>query len=70
MTYQEILSQEMHKEIDTDYGVLRAYWATCKRLIQQRDKKECLKFLREMKKQWGEFKANEARGDMIDADVL
>jgi hypothetical protein len=70
MTYKEILSEETNKEIDTDYGILRAYWSTCKRLIEQRDKIECQNFLRHVVIQWGQFKAVEMRGDMIDAGII
>lgn len=77
MKYEDILSEEMKKEIDTDYGVLRAYWSTGKRLIEkclrsgtsQETYTECLKFYQEFYKQLGEFKANEFRGDMIDFGI-
>lgn len=71
MSYKEILSAEIAKEIDTDYGILRAYWKTCKRLIEERVKREeLLKFLQNVGLYWGEFKMVEMRGDMIDAGLL
>lgn len=70
MIYQDILSEEIKKEIDTDLGILRATYATCRRLIEQRDKNECLKFLQYVSKYWGESKMKDIKGDMIDAGIL
>lgn len=69
VTYEEILSEEIRKEIDTDHGILRAYWETLKRLIELKDRKEAMRFAQEFGKQWGLFKMNEALGDIKDAGI-
>lgn len=70
-TYKDILSEEIKKEENTDYGVLNAYWATTRRLIEIRaSKKECLQFLQDFGRAFGEFKMVEAKGDFIDANLL
>lgn len=69
--YKIILSEEISKQIDTDKGLLTAYWKTGKRLIEEKfPKSECLKFLQQFTKVWGEFKAIEMKGDFIDANIL
>lgn len=65
-----ILTDEISKEIDTDTGILRAYWATGKRLKEQYNRKNCLAFVAEMRRVWGDFKADEMRGDFIDAGII
>lgn len=70
MTYEKIQAEEIVKELDTDYGLLRANWKTCSRLIEQKDRLECKRFLRYIRIEYGQFKAVEMRGDMIDAGIL
>lgn len=71
MSYKDVLSAEIKVEIDTDYGILRAYWKTTKRLIEMRvSRAEALKFLQNFGKAFGEFKMIEAKGDFIDAGIL
>lgn len=69
ITYQEILNEEIRKEIDTDHGILRAYWATLKRLIELKERKEAVKFAQHFGKQWGQFKCTEAMGDIRDSKI-
>lgn len=68
--WRVILADEISKELDTDTGVLRAYWSTGKRLKEQYNRKNCLAFVAEMRRMWGDFKANEMRGDFIDAGII
>lgn len=69
--YKSILSANISEEIDTDHGVLRAFWKTGADLIKQgAPKSECLKFLQEFSRQFGNFKMVEMKGDMIDAGIF
>lgn len=68
-TYKIILSEEIRKEVDTDYGILRAYWASLKRLIELREGSEARKLAGAFGRAFGDFKKTEALGDIIDAGL-
>lgn len=71
INYETILSANISSEVDTDHGVLRAYWKTGADLIKLKAPRlECLRFCQEFGKQWGLFKMVEMKGDMIDAGIL
>lgn len=68
--YRIILNEELDAEVDTDYGVLRAFFAAGKRLALAGNRKEFLKFLRYTERVWGEYKAEQIRGEAIDTGLL
>lgn len=70
VNYKEIFAKNISTYPDTDRGVLKATWDTCKELIQLRDKEACLEHLMYMYKRWGEFLAEEFKGDLIDAGII
>jgi len=67
--YQIILSEEIEKETDTDYGILRAYWSALQRLIKAKDKENAQRLAMEAGEQWGRFKTTEMLGDITDAGL-
>lgn len=69
--YKELLSKNIKTQPDTDHGILKAYWDTAKDLIGQKaDRKEIRSFLAEVKRQWGDFKYSEMKGDFVDAGLI
>ena len=70
VNYKEIFAKNISTYPDTDRGVLKATWDTCKELIQLRDKESGLKHLAYMYERWGKFKDEEFKGDLIDAGII
>lgn len=71
MNWKDILREEIKKEIDTDYGMLRAYWNTVRRIKKMHlHHAEITDFLRHVAIQWGQIKAADMRGDFIDSRLI
>ena len=63
--YKTILGEEIKKEIDTDHGVMRAWYRAAKRIHKELHHEQFKQFMRMAQVQWG-VKCMDMRGFAID----
>lgn len=71
MKPSEILSEEIKSRSNTDIEILKAWYATAKRMIDANcSKQDAQSFMRAFRAVWGQNKAIDLLGDFIDANIL